>query len=67
MKIETVDLTPTWREILPALLALLEMPQTRQTALDELTRMARLADKHVAYLNGELRKVDWNGNVTEAK
>jgi hypothetical protein len=27
-----VDLTPTWREILPALLALLEMPETRAEA-----------------------------------
>lgn len=44
MKTKTVDLTPTWREILPALLALLEMGETRQVALDELSRMAQAAD-----------------------
>jgi hypothetical protein len=53
MATKTIDITPTWREILPALLALLEMPQTRQTALDELTRMARLADAQVAHTKAE--------------
>ena len=53
MQTQTIDITPTWREILPALLALLEMPQTRQTALDELTRMAHLADKQVALVKAE--------------
>jgi hypothetical protein len=48
-----VNIEPTWREILPALLALLEMPQTRQTALDELTRMARQADAQVAHIKAE--------------
>ena len=48
-----VNIEPTWREILPALLALLEMPQTRQTALDELTRMAKLADRQVAMIRAE--------------
>lgn len=47
---ETVDLTPTWSQILPALLALLETPNTRQTALDELARMASLADEQVAFV-----------------
>ncbi len=42
-KTETVDLTPTWREILPALLAIFENGD-RRFAIDELTRMARLAD-----------------------
>ena len=66
MQTQYVDMTPTWREILPALLAIFESGD-RQTAIDELSRMASLADKHVAYLNGQLRKVDSNGNVTEAK
>jgi hypothetical protein len=44
---QTVDLTPTWREILPALLVLLEMPETRQDALDELSKMAGAADRYV--------------------
>ena len=53
MTTTTIDITPTWREILPALLALLEMPHTRQTALDELTRMAHLADRQVAAIKAE--------------
>ena len=53
MTTKTVDLTPTWREILPALLSLLENPQTHQVALDELSRMARLADQQVALLKAE--------------
>lgn len=50
---QTVDLTPTWREILPALISLLENPNTRQLALDELSRMARLADQQVALFKAE--------------
>lgn len=47
---QTVDLTPMWREILPALLAMLDQPQTRQFALDELAKMARAADERMAQL-----------------
>lgn len=50
---QTVDLTPTWREILPALIILLENPNSRQVALDELSRMARLADQQVALFKAE--------------
>jgi hypothetical protein len=50
---QTVDLTPTWREILPALLALLEMPHTRQSALDELARMAGAADRYIALVKAD--------------
>lgn len=46
MTTETIDLTPTWRGILPALLALLENPTTHRDALDELTKMAALADRY---------------------
>ena len=53
MTTKTVDLTPTWREILPALISLLDQPQTHQLALDERTRMARLADQQVALLKAE--------------
>lgn len=48
MQTKYVDVTPTWSEILPALLALLTMPQTREDALMELSRMAKLADRQVA-------------------
>ena len=46
MQTKTIDLTPTWREVLPALLALVENPITRQDGLDELVRMANAADKY---------------------
>ena len=46
MTTTTIDLTPTWREVLPALLALVENPITRQDGLDELVRMANAADKY---------------------
>lgn len=41
----TIDLTPTWRGILPALIAIYEHGD-RQTAIDELTKMANLADQY---------------------
>jgi hypothetical protein len=47
MKTETVDLTPTWREVLPALLAIFENGD-RRTAIDELTKMAGAADRYIA-------------------
>ena len=46
MTSKTIDLTPTWRGVLPALLALVENPITRQDGLDELVRMANAADKY---------------------
>jgi hypothetical protein len=43
-----IDCTPTWAGILPMLLAGLEgSPTGRRMALEELTRMARLADLYV--------------------
>ena len=53
MTTETVDLTPTWRGILPALLALLEMPETRQDALDELSKMAGAADRYISLVKAD--------------
>jgi hypothetical protein len=46
MTTKTIDLTPTWRGVLPALLTLVENPITRQDGLDELVRMANAADKY---------------------
>ncbi len=53
MTTKTIDLTPTWVQILPALLTLLENPTTKRDALRELSRMAGAADLYV-----ELRKAD---------
>lgn len=50
---QTIDLTPTWRDILPALLALLEMPETRQDALDELAKMAGAADRYISLVKAD--------------
>jgi len=47
MQTKTIDLTPTWRGVLPALLALLENPATKRDALRELSRMAGAADSYL--------------------
>jgi len=47
---EYIDCTPTWRGILPALLLIwtrAETAATQQEAMDELMRMATLADQYV--------------------
>ena len=56
MTTKTVDLTPTWQGILPALLNLLQSDnlQTRQIAESELRRMAGLADGYVESLKAGL-------------
>ena len=59
---QTVDLTPTWRQILPALLALVENPATQRDALDELTKMANLADRY----NEMVSKVQYAPRRVEA-
>ncbi len=47
---KTIDITPTWESILPALLAVIENGnfEGRKIALEEITRMAQLADLYVA-------------------
>lgn len=57
---KTLDITPTWRGILPIIVAALQTPdlphEVERDLLDELTRMARAADnwnEHVARLNAE--------------
>ncbi len=50
MTTKTIDLTPTWAGLLPALLALYSNGdvQGRKFAFDELVRMAQTADIAVA-------------------
>ncbi|SKB49845.1 hypothetical protein [Sphingopyxis flava] len=50
MAVETIDVTPTWSGILPALLAAHENGtfEGRKIAQAELERMAAIADKYVA-------------------
>lgn len=45
---ETIDITPSWRGILPLLVALIENSneEGRATALEELGRMAAAADAY---------------------
>jgi len=56
MTTQTVDLTPTWQGILPALLDLLKSdnPKSRQLAESELRRMAGLADGYIDSLKAGL-------------
>lgn len=46
MESEVIDLTPTWEQIVPALILLIESGGNggKKTAKEELLRMARLAD-----------------------
>ena len=48
---KTTDYTPTWSSILPIYLSVLQNPDAnfaaRKDAIDELERMARLADEYV--------------------
>lgn len=45
-----INIEPTWREILPALLALLENPDTQRIALDELSRLTASIDGVNVYI-----------------
>lgn len=49
-KVGTVDMTPTWRGLMPALVAAIEngTPAGRQIAIDELNRLANFADNAIA-------------------
>jgi hypothetical protein len=49
-KVETIDCTPTWESLVPALLACIENGNatSRAFAMGELSRMARIADAYVA-------------------
>lgn len=55
--VETVDVTPTWAGLLPALLMVLDNPkasrESRQIIAEELARMADAADKYNAIARGE--------------
>jgi hypothetical protein len=51
MTTQYIDITPTWRGILPSLLVLYNNPKTRSVGLKELQRMADLADRFVAKSN----------------
>ena len=50
--VKYVDITPLWSEILPALVMLLDTKE-RKFAMEELTRMAKLADRQVALVKRE--------------
>lgn len=53
-EIETVDATPTWEGLLPLYLMAYEngASKGRRAALEELQRMAKLADAYVALKGG---------------
>jgi hypothetical protein len=60
MQTQTVDITPTWSEILPSILILhkSQSQNARELAVSELERMARLADKWVAHMKQDLQVVE---------
>ena len=51
---EVIDATPTWENVLPLLMTCYENGNAngRKIALEELTRMAKLADAYVAHRKG---------------
>jgi hypothetical protein len=55
---QTIDITPTWEGILPALLAVIENGnfEGKKIALEEITRMAQLADLYVEH-NAEIERL----------
>ena len=60
MTTKTVDVTPTWQGILPALLTLLQSdnPKSRDLAESELRRMAGLADGYIESLKAGLTSAE---------
>jgi len=50
----TIDMTPTWAELLPILLAVYEngAAESRRGCFEELERMARIADAYVETMKG---------------
>ncbi len=55
-----IDMTPTWEALLPAMVRVLENPEakfeSRKVIMEELTRMAQIADKFVAHQKHEKAK-----------
>lgn len=53
MSPKTIDLTPTWSDILPVMLAVIQNPdapqESRTVMFAELGRMAKVADRYVAF------------------
>lgn len=47
MSNNTIDVTPTWSDMLPVFLAVLKNGDSNGVAKEELTRMAAIADKYV--------------------
>lgn len=50
-KVETIDMTPTWSALLPAMVAVVEDGsfEGREMVKPELARMAQVADRAVTY------------------
>jgi hypothetical protein len=51
----TIDITPTWCDVVPLLVELLQHEKTRQTAIDELHNMAQCADRWNNYAREVLK------------
>ena len=55
MSTKSFDITPTWTGILPVLAAALQngTAEGQLMAMEELKRMAKLADSHVKYITSK--------------
>lgn len=57
----TMDVTPTWSSLLPAMVAIISDPNTRaesrEVILEELARAMRLADAHVSRVHAEMNEL----------
>lgn len=55
--VKFIDVTPMWEQSLPSLVMLLSHgnEEGRELAYTELRRMAKLADKHMAFLQMEVQ------------
>lgn len=49
-KVGTIDMTPTWKGLVPFFVLAIETgtPEGRKVAIEELTRMAGIADEYVS-------------------
>jgi hypothetical protein len=57
---KTIEATPTWSALLPVLIQAADSDrfETRQAAMDQLERMAELADAYLAIVKANREKIN---------
>jgi argininosuccinate lyase len=63
-KQETIDITPTWEQILPVMLQLIKHKDSKvsKPIEKEFLRMAQIADSYVAHVKKQAEKIKQRGN-----